>query len=228
MQIRTLITGVAVAAATIAGLINPSVAAAQDRRIHVNIGGGPTFPLGEVDERFNMGWGPALGVSFDITPRVAAQFEYAYRLFELEEDRQLGLLSADHSIHQLDFNATATLTPPDSNIRVFAIAGPGMYHRNFAITRYEGAGYICDPYLYVCGTYPIESIVGERSSWDFGINIGAGVGFRFEGVEFYVESRYHYVWGPEITPSGQLPAGAPTGPLSTNSSYWPVTFGFRF
>jgi hypothetical protein len=227
MRIRGfIIMSVVVAAGAI--VVYPSTAAAQDRRVHFNIGGGPTFPLGEVDERFQMGWGPALGVGFDISPRIGAQFEYAYRLFELEEDRQVGLLSADHSLHQLDFNFVGSLTAPDSNIHAFVIAGPGMYHRTFAITRYEGSSYICDPYLYVCGTYPIESIVGERSSWDFGVNVGAGVGFRFEGVEFYIESRYHYVWGPEITPSGTLPAGAPTGPLSTNSSYWPLTFGFRF
>ena len=79
MQMRGIITSVVVAAA-IAGFINPLAAAAQDRRIHVNIGGGPTFPLGEVDERFTMGWGPALGVSFDITPRVAAQLPIAEKI----------------------------------------------------------------------------------------------------------------------------------------------------
>src|SRR5688572_33047495 len=96
-----IIMSVVVAAGAVSAY--PSTAAAQDRRVHFNIGGGPTFPLAEVDERFQMGWGPALGVSFDISPRIGAHFEYAYRLFELEENRQSGLLSAAYSFHLLVF-----------------------------------------------------------------------------------------------------------------------------
>ena len=227
MRIRGLVFLIAVASIAAVGLFHPHAAAAQERRVHAHIGGGPTFPLGEIDERFKLGWGPALGVGFDVTPRVGVQFEYAYRFFELEDDRELGLISADHSMHQLDFNFVGNLTPEDSNVRAYVVGGPGMYHRTVSITRYEGSGVICDPYLYVCGSYPIESVLGDRSSWDFGFNIGAGVGLRFEGVEFYIESRYHYVWGDEVTPVGQLPGGAP-GSLKTNSAYWPLTFGFRF
>jgi Outer membrane protein beta-barrel domain len=228
MSIRRFAIIIAAAVVFAAGLTDPQPAAAQERRIHAHIGGGPTFPLGEVDERFKMGWGPALGASVDISPRVGLQFEYAYRLFELEDDREAGLISADHSMHQLDFNVMANLTAPDSNVHGYLLGGPGMYHRTVSITRYEGSGVICDPYLYVCGTYPIESVLGDRSSWDFGFNVGAGVGLRFEGVEFYIESRYHYVWGQEVATNGTLPAGQDTSSLKTNSSYWPLTFGFRF
>ena len=65
---------------------------------------------------------------------------------------------------------------------------------------------ICDPYYYICGTYPIEAVIGSRGGWDFGFNIGAGVGFGLgdEG-EFFIESKFHYVWGPEI-PVGERPA----------------------
>lgn len=224
MLIRTLLmTGVVAL-----GLLAPATAQAQDRRYHFNVGGGPTFPLGDLSDRFELGWGPAFGVDVDITDKLAVQFEYAYRFFSLDEDYQLGLLSADHSMHQLDFNLMANFTPPDAGLHVYAVAGPGMYHRNVAITRYEGAGYICDPYLYICGTYPVQTILAERGGWDFGVNFGGGVGFRFEGVEFYIETRYHYVWGPEIGNEGSLPGGIPVTPQKANSSYWPLTFGFRF
>ena len=53
---------------------------------------------------------------------------------------------------------------------------------------------VCDPYWLIC--YPTavstDAIVGDRSSTDFGINVGGGVNFG----AFYAEARYHYVWGP--------------------------------
>ncbi len=52
-----------------------------------------------------------------------------------------------------------------------------MYNRSVEITEYVGNGVICDPYWYMCGTYPVEDVVGSRGGWDFGFNIGGGVGF---------------------------------------------------
>jgi len=43
--------------------------------------------------------------------------------------------------------------------------------------------------------------LGER----FGVNFGGGITLGTE-ARFYIEARYHYVWGP----------------------YFPLTFGFRF
>jgi len=212
-------------------LFAPATGAAQDRRIHANISGGPTFLLGDLGERFATGWGPALGITFDPTDKLGVQFEYAYRWFNLpdETDITLGRLSANHQTHQLAFNLVANLTPRDSNARVYVVAGPGMYYRKVEITEYVGNGVICDPYLYVCGTYPIDAVVGSRSGWDFGFNVGAGFGRRLgESSEFYVETRYHYVWGPEITPNTTLPAGTTSTGGSTNATYWPLSFGFRF
>ena len=101
-----------------------------------------------------------------------------------------------------------------------------MYNREIEITEYEGNGIVCDPWFYICGSYPIESIVGSRGGWDFGFNIGGGVGLPIgEGLEFYVETRYHHVWGPEITPEN-LPSATTTA--KANGQYWPLTFGFRF
>ena len=103
-----------------------------------------------------------------------------------------------------------------------------MYYRSVEITEYIGNGVICDPYWYVCGTYPIEGVVGSRGGWDFGFNIGAGVGFGIgETAEFFVESRFHHVWGPEFD-SSLLPAGSEDRSGSANGTYYPLTFGFRF
>jgi len=207
----------------------PSAASAQDRPIRVNFGGGPTFNLGELGEKFGTGWGPAIGITFEgPNRRLGFQFEYAYRWFDVNDQLPINAtkFSANHQTHQLDFNVIANLTPSDSVARVYVVAGPGMYYRSVEITEYVGNGIICDPYWYVCGTYPIEAVLGERGGWDFGFNVGGGVGFRLaESAEFYIETRYHYVAGPEIEPIA--PALGQTGGSSTGT-YLPLTFGFRF
>ena len=210
----------------------PAVGSAQEKRVHFNIGGGPTFVLGDLADRFETGWGPALGLTFDVNPKVAFQFEYAYRWFQIpdEADAAIGLLDANHQMHELSGNVIFNLTQPDSPVRFYIAAGPGMYNRSVEITRYAGTGVVCDPWYYVCGTYPIEAVLGERGGWDFGINVGAGVGFALgDSGEFYIESKYHQVWGPEISSSTQLPAtfsGSTGG--KADGQYLPLTFGFRF
>ena len=208
--------------------LTPATGVAQDRPIHFNIGGGPTFIMGDLGDRFTTGWGPALGVTFDVTEKVGVQFEYAFRWFGIpdETDIQAGRFSANHQTHELSFNLVANLTRPDSPARVYVAAGPGMYNRKVEITEYVGTGIICDPYYYICGVYPVEAVIGSRGGWDFGFNVGAGVGFDLgDSGEFFVESKFHYVWGPEIV--AQNPAAGQSGG-STSGQYLPLTFGFRF
>lgn len=210
--------------------LTPTTGVAQDRRIHFNLGGGPTFVMGDLGDRFTTGWGPALGVTFDVTEKVGVQFEYAYRWFGIPEETDIlaGRFSANHQTHELSFNMIANLTQPDSPVRFYVAGGPGMYNRKVEITEYVGTGVICDPYYYVCGVYPVNAVVGSRGGWDFGFNVGAGVGFPFgDSGEFFIESKFHYVWGPEIVAATPLPAGQGTGG-STSGQYLPLTFGFRF
>jgi hypothetical protein len=62
-----------------------------------------------------------------------------------------------------------------------------------------------------------------RGGWDFGFNLvaaSAGIG----ETAILHRDRYHYIWGPEIGRHGHaLMDGG-----STNGSYYPLTFGFRF
>jgi hypothetical protein len=211
--------------------LSPGVASAQSRLVHVNVGGGPTFSGGDIGNAFSTGWGPAIGVT--IGRKYAFQFEYAYRWFDVEDyvDAQAGIFSANHKTHQFDFNFVANLTPEDSPTRAYVIAGPGVYQRNIEITKYAGTGVVCDPFYYICGTYPLEQILGSRGGWDFGFNIGGGVAFALgDGAEFYIESRYHYVVGPDIqAPPGFVqPLGSSAAGKSTNGHYTPLTFGLRF
>lgn len=212
-------------------LSTPTTGAAQDRPWHFHLGGGPTFVLGDMGESFTTGWGPALGVTFDVSERVGVQFEYAFRWFGIPDDvdSAAGRLSANHQTHQLAFNMVGNLTPA-GGVRAYAIAGGGFYHREVEITEYVGSGIVCNPWYYVCGSYPIEAVLGSRGGWDFGINIGGGVGIPIaEEAEFFIETRYHYVWGPDVVAATPLPSGTTDqGPGKANGSYWPLTFGFRF
>jgi hypothetical protein len=209
----------------------PAAANAQDHRFHFNIGGGPTFVGGGIGNTFSTGWGPGLGLTFDVTSRLGVQFEYAYRYFSSENyvDFFLGTFAANHQTHQLDFNIVYNLTPADSKVRIYIVGGPGAYYRSVDITEYIGNGVICDPWLYLCGVYPVTGVVASRGGWDFGGNIGGGVGFKLgdSGSEFFIESRYHFIKGPEITVPANLPNPPPAG-RNANGYYTPLTFGFRF
>jgi opacity protein-like surface antigen len=221
---------IAVLSAAIVALTAATGSAQDEKRIHVNLGGGPTFNLGNIGDHFSTGWGPAVGVTYDVNPRIGVQAEYAYRYFRLNDSAVFPgatAFGANHQTHQIAIDVVANLTDPSSHLRGYVIAGPGMYYRKVDITQYVGNGIICDPYWYVCGSYPVEAVLGSRGGWDFGINIGGGVAFKFEdNAEFFIESRYHYVWGPEFpstTVGNQvLPGG------KTNGQYWPLTFGIRF
>ena len=192
----------------------------RKRTIHFNIGGGPTFVLGDLADRFETGWGPALGLTFDANPKIAFQFEYAYRWFQIpdEADAAIGLLDANHQMHELSGNVIFNLTQPDSPVRFYIAAGPGMYNRKVEITRYAGTGVVCDPWYYVCGTYPVEAVLGSRGGWDFGINVGAGIGFALgDSGEFYIESKYHQVWGPEIVSATPMARPEPAARLTAST-----------
>jgi opacity protein-like surface antigen len=208
----------------------PALARAQDRAVHLNVGGGPTFLNGDLGNHFSSGWGPGVGITFDANKHFSLQFEYAYRYFLADNAVVLGAsqFSANHTTHQLDFNVVANLTKPDSSTRVYVTAGPGAYYRSVEITKYVGTGVICDPYWYVCGTYPVTGVLGSRGGWDPGFNVGGGVAFKIgHSEEFYIESRYHYTWGPDIKPTAPI-TGTPLNGGSSSGAYLPLTFGFRF
>src|SRR5262249_35983639 len=109
---------------------------------------------------------------------------------------------------------TSMVTPRDSEHLSGTAAAP------FGSERTSRVGFVpgyCDPWWYVCvpgGFVPVDNIVGERSSTDFGMDFGGGVNF---GV-IYAEVRYHYIWGPTIEGTDQ----------KANGKFLATTFGFRF
>jgi hypothetical protein len=218
-------------------LVAATPARAQgDRPVHFNIGGGFTVPVSDVSDRFGTGGGFNIGMIIDPSPLFGIQVEYAFNSLA-GEDTQIPLLptptavvggnaliSSHHDMHYINFNGILKM-PGESIVKPYAIGGGGMYYRTVSLTTPDvGFTTWCDPYWYVC--YPtaveIDRVIGDRSSWDPGIDLGGGVTFALgEQALFYVETRWHYMWGPEFTDgNGET--------LKANGQYFPVTFGFRF
>jgi opacity protein-like surface antigen len=214
-----------------------SPARAQDKPIHVNLGGGVTMPLSDVKERFGTGGQFNIGVVFEPTPTFGVGVEYSYNALAGKDatinlfptpnaitPSGTGIIESHHNMQYISFNGM--LRPSgDSNIKPYFTGGAGFYYRSVSLTT-PSVGYTtyCDPYWYVC--YPalveVDRIIGDRSSWDPGINLGAGVNVKIgDAASFYVETRWHYMWGPEFTNG--------TGEkVKANGQYMPITFGFRF
>ncbi len=222
-------------------LVAAAPASAQDEHpVGFNFGFGWAFPSGDFKRSFDSGWNGTLGVTFNMNEHLGVQAEYIYARME-GPDKQIlvsatpvlaattnGLIQSNHQMHVGSFNLVYKGKSSDHPFGGYGLAGAGIYHRIVQLTS-PTVGYttVCDPYWFAC--YPaavsVDQILGDRSSNDFGIDFGGGVTFGHE-AKFYVEARYHYVWGPTVTTPGansQCVNGC-----STNASYWPLTFGVRW
>lgn len=223
--------------AFIVTLIAAAPARAQSEKpVHFNIGGGMTMPVSSEKDHFGIGGGFNAGMIINVNPMFGLQAEYSFNSLS-GKDKQIPLfttptpqgsntttISSHHDMHYIDFNGILKV-PGDSKVKPYALGGAGFYYRTVSLTTPDvGFTTICDPWWYVC--YPaavaIDKVIGERHSWDPGMDIGGGVTVALgESAQFYAETRWHYVWGPEFT-------GADGVAKKANGQYFPVTFGFRF
>jgi hypothetical protein len=237
----TFVVVLAAALATIA----PGRAQAQDKRVHVSLGGGWTAPNSEVSDHFGQGYNFNFGVDVAVNPVVSIEGLYSFNGLG---EKRLSIPVAGNPIPgdpgvPTDFFANMNMQygtgsvifqKPEGSVRPDGRVGMGVYYRPVEVTT-PGVGYVpgfCDPWWYVCypgGFVPVENVIGERSSTDFGMAFGGGV--RFGAI--YAELRYHYIWGPEIgSQSTDLPSVNP--PLTdlagkkANGQFLQTTFGIRF
>lgn len=224
---RSLTILAAVALLIVPGVTRP--ASAQDRPVTFNVGVGPIIPQGDLADRFDTGITIPLGVTFNINESFGIQGEYSYSWMDGPQATipEVGggsvLLESNHSMHM--FNANVIFGPQTSGpVGGYVIGGIGAYNRRVELTTPSvGIATICDPYWFVCFpvAVPVDQIVGERSSTDFGFNIGGAITFA---RRFYVEARYHYVSGPEF----ERPAALGGGTVKATGHYFPIVFGVRF
>ena len=230
--------------ACVTGLLTvaPPMAQAQDKRVHVSLGGGWTAPNSEVADRLGQGYNFNFGVDVAVNPVFAIEGLYSFNGLG-EKAIALPVAPCEGCAGvPTDFFAnmnmqygtvSAVFQRPQGSVKPYGLVGMGVYYRPIEVTT-PGVGWVpgyCDPWWYVCypgGFVPVDNIVGERSSTDFGMVFGGGARF---GV-FFAELRYNYIWGPTI--EGQatnLPASVSTADLAgkkANGQFVQTTFGFRF
>lgn len=216
-------------------LIGADSAHAQDQRFHFSLGAGYTAPNSEVRDHLGDGYNINVGFQVDVTPVFAIEGLYSFNGLG---DKQISIPVTPQPLGDgvpTDFFASmnmqygtvaAIVQKPEGTVRPYGLAGMGVYYRPIKVTT-PGVGWVpgyCDPWWYICypgGFVPVENIIGERSSTDFGMVFGGGANFG----KFYAEARYHYIWGPEIEPQ--------VNPLNGESrkadgQFLALTFGVRF
>ena len=231
MRYKTLVT-LAVSALTIL----PVTAQAQ---VHVSLGGGFTVPNSEVKDHLGNGFNFNFGVEVKVTPVIGIEGLYSFNGLG---DKRISIPvsgTPGGSSVPTDFfagmnmqygTANLVLQKPDGAIRPYGLVGVGVYYRPIEVTT-PSVGFVpgyCNPWWYVCypgEIVPVEEVVGERSSTDFGMDFGGGLNF---GV-FYAEIRYHYIWGPTVPTTGPVqPLPGVSADRKANGQFLATTFGLRF
>jgi opacity protein-like surface antigen len=221
---------------------------AQDfKPVTINVGGGAVFPMTDLKDEWDTGWNGTIGATFNMNEKFGILADYTYfrmdgpsRRVDIIENPVVGAITNGtiESNHQMHVGTFDLVFHPatESVVGGYVLGGGGIYHRTVQLTS-PSVGYttVCDPFWYVCypALVPIDQILGDRSSNDFGINIGGGITFG-RNAKFYIEARYHYVYGKKIQPT--LPSGVPPGTVSpcgsdgcsTSGSYFPLTFGVKW
>jgi hypothetical protein len=223
-----------------AGLLNsafPNALEAQEKRVNFSIGGGYTAPNSEVRDHLGDGYNINVGLQVNVSPVIGIEGLYSFN--GLGEKRisipvvpppgdGVGVPTDFFANMNMQyFTGSVVFQKPEGGVRPYGLVGMGVYYRPIQVTT-PGVGYVppfCDPWWYVCypgGIVPVENIVGERSSTDFGMDFGGGVNFG----AIYAELRYHYIWGPTVPTLGS--GGGTVGERKADGKFLTATFGFRF
>lgn len=222
---------------------SPASAQDPDKRVNWQIGGGYTWAISDVGDYLGDGYNFNFGVTFEVSPMIGIEGLYSFNgLGELDFDFPVSSIPGGPGVptpFTADMNmqyGTGSLIfggPRAARVRPYGLTGLGVYYRPVTVTT-PGVGYVpgfCSPWWYYCvpgGFVPVDNVVGERSSTDFGMVFGGGVNFTISpAASVFVEIRYHYIWGPEInTEAVETITG--TNTVNANGQFLPLTFGVRF
>jgi hypothetical protein len=215
-----------------------SPTAAQDKPAHFILGGGYTAPNSEVRDHLGDGWNFSIGGQANVTPVIGIEGLYGYNGLGSKRisipvsgtpggagvpTDFFGKMNMQYGIGNLIVQA------PHGAVKPYGVVGGGLYYRKIEVTT-PGVGFVpgfCDPWWYVCvpgGFVPVENVVGNRSSTDFGMDFGGGAKFG----AFFTDLRYHYIWGPTVAQAGNLPAGTAPTDTKANGKFFIWTAGLRF
>jgi opacity protein-like surface antigen len=208
-----------------------SPAAAADKPVSFSIGGGITKPVGGVGDSLGSGGQVTLGLGFKVKPQITVFGEYNFsslgkKLLDVPQPKTVDLVTFSGNGWFQYGGGGVSFTPWQSGkASAYVLGGLGVYHRSvYLTTPATGLVTVCNPGWFVCFPQPVtvDQVVASRGSTDPGVSVGGGFTYRLSDLaSFFVEARYHYVWGPEAqTASG--------GTQNASAQFFPVTFGFRF
>jgi opacity protein-like surface antigen len=216
---------------------------AQDKRVNVSFGAGYTAPNAEVRNHLGDGYNINFGVQVNLNRHLGIEGLYSFNGLG---EKQISVSTSGtpggptvptdfFGDMNMQYGTAALVWQGDVNAksRAYVLGGGGVYYRPIKVTT-PGVGYVppfCDPWWYICypgGFVPVDRIVGERSSTDFGMTFGGGFNITY----FYTEVRYHYIWGPKVAELQPVVPANPIVPLDpdrkANGQFLQVTFGVRF
>ena len=217
------------AALVLGGIAVATPAAAQYKTVSVHLDAAGSFPMSDSRDSFKDGWGLGGGLTWHVNERFGLELDYSYNRHGLKGDIfQVTALDGSHSMQNIDVNAVFYPSGSD-NSSLYVLGGGGAYRRNVEITRFEGyaGGIVCNPWWYICypTSVPVESILGSRSAWDAGVDMGLGYQFAMGGEsKFFVEARYHHIFGGEV----EGPSAPSSGNRKATGQYVQLRAGFRF
>ena len=169
-----------------------------------NIGGGYTPVVGGLNAQLTSDWNFALGTTYNVNEKLGFELEYMNNHLGIERgvlDHYAAIIGApthgNVDVWGLTLNPTWKFNL-GRRAGAYLIGGGGYYHVNAQITT-PGAVYqppYCDPWwgCWGGGIVPADFIVAEHKDDTGGVNFGGGFTWKFSpDVEFYIESRYHYI-----------------------------------
>jgi Outer membrane protein beta-barrel domain len=206
-------------------------AAASDKPFSFSIGAGVATPAGGAGESLGSGGQVTLGLSYKLRPQTTVFGEYNFsslgnKTLEVPQPLITDTKSFTGSGWYQYGGGGVTFTPWQSEkSSVYVLGGAGVYYRSvYVTTPATGLVTVCQPGWFIC--YPtavtVDQIVASRSTTDPGVSFGGGFTYRLSNLaSFFIEARYHYVWGPDVpTSSG--------GTQKADAQFFPISFGFKF
>jgi hypothetical protein len=212
----------ALAFAVLLGVV--PVARAQDPpRVTFGVGGAIVGPLSGTADNFSVGYGIDASATWHITGQMGLQFDYAFSSLGGKDMPQVAV-PIDARLTMQYGTAAFVFQAPPGPVRVYLIAGGGLYHRSVSLTTSAtDSSAVCNPWWFVCTSRPIpvqniagSDVAGPHASTDVGVNVGAG----FTAGRFFAEARYHYMLGPSYSTA--------SGPQKATGKFFPLTVGILF
>jgi opacity protein-like surface antigen len=196
----SIVTKKLVAAAAVALVAGAGAASAQSfaqSQTYLKAFGGATWPsgdnenlrsngskVGRVDLDYDTGYTLGLAAGWAATPNVGLEFEYAYRNADFDGTARVGGVKGD-----VDGTAKANSLMVNA---VYTLNGMGA---NAAVAPYLGAG---------IGAVQLD-YDGDKSTWDFGYQVMAGVGYQVAPQwSLYGEGRWFATRDAKVWPAKGL------------------------